>query len=370
MKKILFFIHNMEDGGAQKVLTHLVNNMDPEKFDITVLALFGGGVNERFLRPHIRYRSIFPRPFPGNSRVQKLFTPEFLHRFCIKEQYDIEVSYLEGVSARIIAGCQDPNTKTACWIHSTLQSTQDGTSCFRSAKEAARYYGRFDRIVCVSKWTQQAFREVFPTIPGVDVLYNTVESDIILARAQEETEKMRPIAGEINLISVGSMKPVKGYDRLIRIHDRLRREGYPVHTWLLGQGPDLEKLRQQATDCGQADTVTFLGFDANPYRYVHKSDLFVCSSHSEGFSTAVTEALIVGTSVCTVAVSGMKEMLGEQSEWGVVTDNDEESLYQGIRQLLDNPALLAQYREKAALRGRMFSTENTVRAVEEMVLSL
>ena len=57
-KKILFLIHDLHQGGAEKVLVNLVNNMDPEQFDITVTALFGGGVNEQFLQPHIRFRAI------------------------------------------------------------------------------------------------------------------------------------------------------------------------------------------------------------------------------------------------------------------------------------------------------------------------
>ena len=118
------------------------------------------------------------------------------------------------------------------------------------------------------------------------------------------------------------------------------------------------------------DCVTFLGYQTNPYKYVSKCDLFVCASHSEGFSTAATEALIVGTPVCTVEVSGMKEMLGENNEWGVVTENSEEALYQGIKRLLDNPAELAHYKEKAAERGKNFSTEETVKAVEKMLLEL
>jgi glycosyltransferase involved in cell wall biosynthesis len=166
------------------------------------------------------------------------------------------------------------------------------------------------------------------------------------------------------------LKPVKAYDRLIRIHSRLRRDGYPVHTYILGSGPDLEVLQQQAADCGCADTFTFLGYDTNPYKYVSRSQLYVCCSLSEGFSTAVTEALIVGTPVCTVEVSGMKEMLGEHNEWGIVTENDEDALYQGIKQLLDDPALLAHYKNQAAIRGKTFSTENTVRAVETMLLEL
>lgn len=66
----------------------------------------------------------------------------------------------------------------------------------------------------------------------------------------------------------------------------------------------------------------------------------------------------------------MKEMLGADNEFGLVTENNEEALYQGIKKLLDDPALLAHYKKQAALRGRDFSTEETVRAVEEMLIKL
>ena len=132
----------------------------------------------------------------------------------------------------------------------------------------------------------------------------------------------------------------------------------------------MDKLQKQAADLGERGTVSFLGYDTNPYKYVVRSDLFVCCSLSEGFSTAVTEALIVGTPVCTVEVSGMKEMLGENNEWGVVTENSEEALYQGIKELLDHPAMLAQYKEKAAEREKIFNTESTVKAVEDMLQKL
>ena len=66
----------------------------------------------------------------------------------------------------------------------------------------------------------------------------------------------------------------------------------------------------------------------------------------------------------------MKELLGDHDEWGVVTENSEESLCQGIKQLLDNPSLIAHYKEKAADRGKTFSAANTVCAVEEMLENL
>jgi len=369
MVKILFLIHDLGQGGAEKVLVNLVNNMDPAKFDISVTALFGGGVNEQFLAPHVRYWAVFPKAFPGNSHLMKLLSPKQLHRLCVKEHYDIEVAYLEGPSARIISGCENQDTKLVCWIHSTPKTTAEAAKSFRSEAEAIHCYGKFRKVICVSQWMKESFEHCFPSLSKAEILYNTVESDRILEQASENVEADVFQESKIHLIGVGSMKPVKGFDRLIRIHDRLCREDYPVRTILLGQGPDLGKLQQQAKDCGRSDSVVFPGYQTNPYKFVAKSDLFVCSSHAEGFSTAATEALIVGTPVCTVEVSGMREMLGD-NEYGIITENDEDALYEGIKDLLDHPEKLAHYKEKAIERGRRFSTEETVRAVEEMLLSL
>ena len=164
--------------------------------------------------------------------------------------------------------------------------------------------------------------------------------------------------------------PNKHFDRVLRIHKRMLDQGYPVHTYLLGDGPERNELERFVLENQLSQTVTFLGYQTNPYKYVANCDLFVCASIAEGFSTAATEALIVGTPVCTVEVSGMKEMLGQNNEYGIVTENNEEALYQGIKTLLDDPALLDHYKKQASIRGKAFSTENTVKAVEEMLLLL
>ncbi len=368
-QKILFLIHDLGQGGAEKVLVNLVNNMDPEQFDISVTALFGGGVNEQFLKPHIRYRAIYPKAFPGNSHVMKLLTPRQLHRLFVKEHYDIEVAYLEGPPSRIISGCTDPNTKIVTWIHCTMKTEQEFSVGFRNFAEARSCYSRFDRSVFVSRDVLNAFAAFCPS-DTMTVCYNTNETAKILELCREKAEPGLFSDGEFHLIGTGKLTAVKGFDRLARIHKRLCSEGYPVHTWILGIGEEEQKLRAFALENGIEDTFTLLGYQTNPYKYVSKCDLFVCSSHSEGFSTAATEALIVGTPVCTVEVSGMKEMLGEHNEWGLVTENNEDALYAGIKSLLDAPDKLAHYQRQAEIRGKSFSTENTVKAVEEMLKKL
>ena len=87
MKKILFLIPNLSVGGAEKVLVNLVNNMDKEKFDITVQVLFAGGVNEKFLKPHIKYKYCYKKIFRGNSKYFCLFKPETLYKRFIMALY-------------------------------------------------------------------------------------------------------------------------------------------------------------------------------------------------------------------------------------------------------------------------------------------
>lgn len=368
MKKVLFLIHDLGPGGAEKVLVNLVNHMDPAQFDITVMTLFDEGINRQFLAKHIRYRYCFKHMFRGNSHVMKLLSPRFLHNWLIKEKYDIEISYLEGPCARVISGCPHKDTRLVTWIHCLPRVNGNVTLGFRSYKEAAACYGKFHQVVCVSRTAEDAFRQVFPNISRTGVIYNTNDSADILRRSQESVDIPLP-ENEIRLVAVGKLVPVKAFDRLVRIHAKLRSDGFPIHTYLLGIGQLEQELTQLAQRLGVADSFTFLGYQTNPYRYVSRCHLFVCSSLSEGFSTAATEALIVGTPVCTVEVSGMKEMLGENNEFGIVTDNDEDALYRGIRQLVENPEKLAYYRQQAALRGKDFSTASTVKAAEVFLLN-
>jgi len=85
MKKVLFLIHDLCQGGAEKVLVNLVNNMDKELFDVTVMTLFDVGVNKQFLKKDVKYKSCFKHPIPGNSHYMKLLSPKQLYNWLIKD---------------------------------------------------------------------------------------------------------------------------------------------------------------------------------------------------------------------------------------------------------------------------------------------
>lgn len=367
MKKILFVIHDLHHGGAEKVLVNLVNNLDRQKFDITVMALFGGGVNEQFLANDVKLLICHKKAIRGNSKVMKLFTPRFLFRHYIHGEYDLIVSYLEGPSARIVSGCRNKNTKLISWIHVEQHEKKTASKAFRNYKEALKCYQRFDCTVCVSEYVKKDFQSIFPVKNPVYVLYNTNETDKIRELAEEPVNDIVFWDNEIKLVGVGKLMPNKGFDKLARIHARLIREGYKLHTYILGEGPEKNKIEKIIRENNCVDSFTLLGYKTNPYKYVAKCDVFVCSSVAEGFSTAATEALILGVPVVTTRVSGMEEMLGKDNEYGIVIEGTEEmSLFYAIQNILDNSQLMQKYKDKALLRGRDFSKANTIKAVERL----
>lgn len=363
-------IPTLDHGGAEKVLVNLVNNMDKTKFYITVLTLFGGGVNRQFLMSHIKDKYVFKKQFPGNTKIFNLFSPKTLYKHFIKEHYDIIVSYLEGPTARIVSGCTDKNTKLVSWIHCRMENDKSGSVGFRNFDEAKICYNKFDYTACVSKWVKDYFTETFQFSNPIGVLYNTIETDEILEKSKEKIDDVQFSDNCYNICSVGKISQVKGFDRLARIHKRLLDDGINNHVYIFGIGEDKAKLEDYLAENNLQETFTFMGYNTNPYKYVKNCDLYVCSSHSEGFSTSVTESLIVGTPVVTTLCSGMQEMLGENNEYGIVTDNNEDALYEGVKKMLIEDGLLEYYAKQAEERGKFFDTKTTVKAVEEMLESL
>lgn len=369
MKKILFMIPNLSVGGAEKVLVNLVNNMDRDKFDITVLTLFAGGVNEQFLKPHIKLKTCFKKMFRGNSQILKLFPAKLLYKKFIKEKYDIVVSYLEGPTARIVSGCTDENAKLVSWIHIQQETAKAASYSFKSFKEAKKCYHRYDKTICVSEYVKDDFSRIFGLNDNIEVLYNTNETNDIINLSKENLD-IKFNNEEINICVVGKVAIRKGCDRICNIQKRLKADGINTHIYFLGTGPDENYVKSFALEHNLNESITLLGYQTNPYKYVKNCDLFVCASLAEGFSTAATEALILGTPVVTVDVSGMKEMLGDNNEYGIVTDNNEDALYNGIKGIITTPNMLDDYAKKAEIRGKRFSTQNTVKAVEDMLESL
>lgn len=368
-KKILFFIPTLGGGGAERVLVNLVNGMDKSKYDITVQTLFKAGINASYLNSDIHLIEGKLKQFSGNILLMKLFSPSILFKFFIKGKYDVLISYLEGACARILSGCSDDGMKKMSWVHVVHKNEADTYYSFRSKKEAVKCYESFNRMIYVSQDVMSDFTSYYPTLKSNQVVYNTNDDDRIRKMASEPLGNIT-LSDDINIVSVGRLIPMKGFDRLIDAHHRLKQDGIKNHVYILGTGELKEELEKQIRRNGDMETVHLLGFCNNPYKIVSRCDIFACSSHREGFSTAVTEALILGVPVVTTCVSGAYEQMGKNNEYGIVTESNVNGLYEGLKKLLQKNGRLEHYRKQAKLRGGFFSKEHAVCSVENIIDSL
>ena len=81
----------------------------------------------------------------------------------------------------------------------------------------------------------------------------------------------------------------------------------------------------------------------------------------------MAESIIIGTPVLTTNCAGMEEMLGKNNEYGIIVDNDEDSLFQMLKTISLDKKILLTYKEKVKQRLPFFNINNTVGEVERMI---
>ena len=361
MKKLLFFINTLEGGGAELVLTNIANAFSKE-YDITVMTLKDGGVNEKRLSEGVKYKSIIKIK---NKLLRRIFeyiicfvlSPAITHKLFIGNSYDYQIAFLEGVPTKIISAAK---TKKYAWVHIDLINTFGIEKVHRSMKKHIACYKKYDKIICVSETVREAFLKRFGITDNVIVKYNVVDDDLIREKAIEIAEKTE----KIRIVSVGRLAKQKGYDKLLEIASRLKREGLDFEIVLVGKGEEYEALKTQAENSGISDCVEFAGFVDNPYKYMQSADFLVFPSRAEGYSTVVTEAVILGKPVVVSDCSGMREILGN-SEYGMVTSNNEE-LYEAIKKFICDSELRESFSEKAQERAKNLSKKERISEISRL----
>ena len=371
-------INGLYGGGAENILQTILQQLDQTKYDITLYGVINENFDSNIYPSYIKYKSVFNGIIDQskNHFIIKLknkiklliynnLPASIFYKLFIRGTYDVEVAFIEGYSTKIISG-SNQNSLKITWVHIDLEANHWTEICYKNIKDEVRTYKKYDHIVSVSNSVKEAFSKKFKILNHLSVKYNPVNQDDILKKSSEEL-KIAALNSKIRLITVGRLEPQKGYDRLIRVAGKLKNEGFDFELWIIGKGNQQQKLENLITEHKLENVVTLKGFQTNPYKFIMASDLFVCSSRSEGFSTVVTEALILGKPVVATNCSGMTELLGD-SEYGLVTENNEDALYLGIKTLISDNTLLNHYQKKSQERSRDFDIKKTMHEVEKLWL--
>lgn len=377
--KVLFLIESLAGGGAEKVLATLVQNIDKAKFDVTVCAISGGGKYENEVKRFCKYKALLGVPSSPLFRllylikhhlIYKWMSPHFVYKLFLPHDNDVEVAFTEGFATKLLSA--SPNKRKIAWVHIDLRNNHWTRSVYKNDVQEKRTYSRFSDVVCVSDTARDGFFHEFEemSVP-VETIYNPVDASLIRSMACGNGSLTRDYTSRDYTLCVtaGRLEKQKGYDRLIRIIKRVVDEKCAIKLWILGDGTQESELRKYVEKNGLSGVVDFKGFCSNPYEYISQGDLFVCSSRSEGYSTAVTEALILGLPVITTECSGMRELL-KDGECGVITDNNEDALYAGLKRLLDDKSMLMHYKTKAVERGDDFSMAKLMEPIENLLKTI
>lgn len=379
-RKVLFLIESLGGGGAEKVLSTLVEHIDKERFDVTVCPIIDVGVYSARIKEFVKVKTILPA-CPAKGRflarliwrlkhrlVHKWLPGGIVYRLWVPKGNDVEVAFVEGLTTKLLSKSSSKAKKIA-WVHIDLCNKHWTFPIYGSIDAECTAYHAYDEVVGVSKVVSESVNRLFgDDVPTVTV-YNPIDAAAIRDKAAM-TDQNIPLKKEgfIRLCSTGRLVSQKGFDRLLRIVKRLTDEGCKVELWLFGSGELRGEFERYIADNGLGDIVTLWGFKSNPYAYMAQCDLFVCSSVAEGYSTAVTEALILGLPVITTRCSGMEELLGANGEYGIITDNSEEKLFDGLKGVLDHPDGLAELAVKARKRSGDFLIKNLVEPIEDILV--
>ena len=391
-KKLLIAVHTLQLGGVEKIVVNLLKRMDKQKYDITLLSIVDDGIFKKDVMniPGIKYKYFFKGYFKRsrndiNSKFYKISTrmmniiwkwylflikyfPKYLYKKNIKEVYDIEIAFMEGKVAKIIANSNNKNSKKVAWIHTDIENISR-KNMFVSLDEEIDCYKKFNKIVCISTDVKFHFCHKTGITENVVVQLNPINIKEILEKSKEPI-KEKMIHNGIIICAVGRLAFEKGYDRLLKVHRKLLREHINNTIWIVGEGLERARLEEYIKDNKLEESVQLVGYTQNPYKYLKEADIFVCSSRIEGLSSTVIEAAVLDKPIITTLCSGMRDILGDDNTNALIVPNHTYNLYKGLKKLILDENLRKVFQENIKNTTQKFDINTVISSIDKLLDSL
>ncbi|UWX59546.1 glycosyltransferase [Chryseobacterium oranimense] len=376
-KKVLIRIGSLRHGGAEKVLVNFLKNLPEDKYEIDLLINLYTGmyikevpswVNLHYLLKGEMITTNRPHEIPVKAfRVlyQKMFLwfPGLLYRFVLKnKKYDVEIAAIHGMYRELLSSPQK-DSKKIIWIQNDIFNLKEYTP------DVIRQLFRFDRILVISNKLKEEMQKSAKSDgekQAVIKIFNPIDKDDTLNKANTAIDDY-PFSGSLpTFITIGTVYPQKGYDRLLDVHKKLIDEGLKHQIIIIGDGFDFENIQAKLNQLGLQDTVKMLGFRSNPYPYLKKADFYIMSSRHEGFPTIIAEALILNKPIVSTDVSGIKDLL-QDGKLGIITPNSEDGIYEGMKKILTHQELADHYQKEIAMTDLPFVLQKSVAQLQEII---
>lgn len=389
-RDIVFAYNAMNIGGSTTSLLSILNRLDYSKYNVDLLL----NENRGDLLSEIPAQvNLLPAARRYQNRKQeylhRILSPRYLYHFLvskwivhrdgvamhgaqyrewkdidffrpIEKEYDVAIAFLEGDRCKFVARHVQAKRKVA-WIHLDYIGAQMDPEYDRDTMN------QYDSIVHVSKQCKQSFDQLFPELANrTCIIENILATEYIQKRARENSS-IQVNHDCINLITVSRIAfEHKGLDRAVKVLLQLKEERdiTPLKWYIVGDGVDMQQLKQMIEDNGLGQHIILLGDQTNPYPFLNGMSLFFLPSRYEGKPMAVTEGFMMGLPAFVTNYASAHEQVRDGVD-GMVVDNSEEGIYQGLKYILEHPEKISEW--KANVLAHDYSNVEEIKKVEAVI---
>ncbi len=377
MKSVLFLMPSLPGAGAEKVLIEILRHIDYTQYNVSLFLEYREGV---YLQDVPDKVSIIALHGPNNLWFQRLhrrlvergwYAPfhELVYRRMFLsllrgKRYDTIISFMEGSAVKFHSYIFDKGKRNISWVHIDFQQKHWSLDFFRDAEDERQCYEKMDKIIFVSNDAKTGFDSLFHlSAEKYAVHYNIIDADRIRRLSQMCTAEQKK---RFTICMLGRLNTQKRHDRAISVAKTLKELGYDFELWIIGDGELREKIENQINEAGLQDVVKLKGFINPPYSMLAQADIFLNTSEAEGFSLVVAEAFCLGIPVVSTNVSGPRELLGD-SEYGILTSQEEKDIASAVRTMMDKPLLRKHYSVMSITRSQMFDVDASMSAFYKLL---
>ncbi|MBI2053762.1 MAG: glycosyltransferase [Candidatus Staskawiczbacteria bacterium] len=306
-KKVIFLMPTLGEGGGERVLSELSQNL-PDYIE-RIIVLFKNQVSY----PYKGKLVSLDIPLSNNFifRIYYFFIAVLRMKKLVKlENPDYVISFATPANIINIFSSGD---KAVLRVDTFLSSLPD----FKYRLLAKIFFRRALKIICVSKGAAKDLALNFNVKEEkIKVIYNPLDikkiKSLALSPIKKEYEEIfkNPV-----IINIGRLAAGKNHFQLVKIFREVKKEIKEARLVILGAGKLKPQLENDVKESGLENSVHFLGWRENPFSFLARAKLFVLPSSREGLPYSILEAMAVGLPVIsTDCKSGPREILAPDTD--------------------------------------------------------
>lgn len=323
MKKKIFFIiaSFSKGGGAEALLTTIVNNLNPEKYEIGIMEITHSDKKIEPVNENIKIFPYYVEDWDPERKDKMYYVYHEWDRVIaeyIPQDYDLYVSF----------NCLKPSfllpkmKKCIAWIHSDIYNL--GSEKLQEERQLQdEAFEKADVIVSISDITTQSLKELFPKhVDKIREIYNGLDIERVREKAGEPQKE---VLKHPAILSIGRLEERKNPLRLLDIFEKVHQKIENAHLYYMGYGELENAVIDAAGSKGLLQQIHMLGYYDNPFPVIAQCDVIGMFSTSEGFPMSLLEGVALNKPFVSSVIGGA-EILSNGQKCGRVVETDDEAV--------------------------------------------